>query len=113
MNLFIAIILEGQLQATQQQEARISEAARDSFVKAWTKYDPDASGFIKVDDLPEMILDLVEEEYYMRKRTGTKKSAIMFNFTNYPEVKVLMKVRRNIPLSNVEQYINSNKRVQD
>ena len=60
-----------------------------------------------------MILDLVEEEYYMRKRIGTKKSAIMFNLTGYPEVKVLMKIRRNITLSSVEQFINSNTRVQD
>ena len=105
LNLFIAIILEGQLQATQQLEARISELTRNSFVKAWTKYDPDASGFIKVDDLQEMILDLTEEEYHMKKRSGDKKGRVMFNFTGYPEVKVLMKVKRNIPLSSVEAYM--------
>ena len=67
LNLFIAIILEGQSLATQQQEARVSESTRQSFIKAWTKYDPDASGFIKVDNLSNIIIDLAHEEYKMRK----------------------------------------------
>ena len=49
----------------------------------------------------------------MKKRSGDKKGRVMFNFTGYPEVKVLMKVKRNIPLSSVEAYMQSNTRVQD
>jgi len=63
LNLFIAIILEGQLQATQQQEARVGEPARQAYQKAWMKYDPDATGMIKIDDLKELIYDLALEEY--------------------------------------------------
>ena len=80
-------------------------------MKAWTKYDPDATGFIKVDDLPQMILDLTEVEYYIRKRTMRKKGTVMFNFTCYPEVKVLMKVSRDIPLSQVESFLHANKKL--
>ena len=63
LNLFIAIILEGQSLATQQQDARVSESTRQSFIKAWTKYDPDATGFVKVDDLSNIIINLAYEEY--------------------------------------------------
>ena len=52
----------------------MSEETRRSFIKAWTKYDSEASGFIKVDDLSEMILDLAEEEYLARKAQIIKKS---------------------------------------
>ena len=52
------------------QEARVSDSTREKFVKAWMKYDPDATGFIKVDDLPEMILDLAEEEYHIKNSTN-------------------------------------------
>ena len=63
LNLFIAIILEGQSLATQQQDARVSESTRQSFIKEWSKYDPDASGFVKVDDLSNIIINLAYEEY--------------------------------------------------
>ena len=35
----------------------------------------------------------------------------MFNLTAYPEVKVLMKVTRNVALSPVEEYIKTNEQV--
>ena len=62
LNLFIAIILEGQLQATQQQDLRVTEQARNHFNKRWTEYDPDASGMIAIDDLSKLIMDLVFDE---------------------------------------------------
>ena len=80
-------------------------------MKAWTKYDPDATGFIRVDDLPKLIFDLTEDEYHMRKRTKRKKGTVMFNFTCYPEVKILMKINKAIPLSKMEAYLRANKRL--
>ena len=62
LNLFIAIILEGQLQATQQQETRVTEATRALFTRTWSKYDPKAKGMIKIEDLPKLIMDLVVNE---------------------------------------------------
>lgn len=111
LNLFIAIILEGQLLATQQNEARVSEDTRFAFTSAWTKYDPNASGLIKVDDLPELIFDLAQIEYMQRKESMSKRAHFMFNLTAYPEVKVLMKVTRSVALSPVEEYIKTNQQV--
>ena len=41
----------------------------------------------------------------------SKKAHFMFNLTAYPEVKVLMKVTRNVALSPVEEYIKTNPQV--
>ena len=85
------------------QEVRVSDTTREKFIKAWMKYDPDATGFIKVNDLPEMILDLTEEEYHIKLKDGTSDNSLtVFNFTNYPELKILMKVVRNKPLVGIE-----------
>ena len=105
LNLFIAIILEGQLMATQQQEARVNEQTRDEFIRAWVKYDPDATGFIKVENMGELILDLALEEHQRKAEMLIKKKEYMFNFTTYPEISVLMKIRGQLPLTGVESYV--------
>ena len=73
LNLFIAIILEGQLQASEQQGARVTEQTRQAFTSSWMKYDPDATGFIKVTDLPEVILDLAHQEHKFMSEMIIKK----------------------------------------
>ena len=112
LNLFVAIILEGQLQATQQQEARVGEDSRLAFQKAWTKYDPDATGFISVDNLAELTLDLAQEEYLLRKKPEFKtKKYVMFNFTKRIEVKVHMKLKRDLNLNADEKLAKQNERI--
>jgi hypothetical protein len=44
-----------------------------AFVQAWTRYDPEATGMIKIDNLIELIMDLVEEELSMLKKDKKKK----------------------------------------
>ena len=102
LNLFIAIILEGQLQASQQQGARVTEQTRQAFTSSWMKYDPDATGFIKVTDLSEMILDLAHQEHQFMSEMLIKKKQTMFNLTTYPEVNLLMKINKGLPMSEVE-----------
>lgn len=83
LNLFIAIILEGQLQATQQQESKVTEATRALFTRTWSKYDPKAKGMIKIEDLPKLIMDLVVDEltYVDRLQLLQNKGQIGFNFS--------------------------------
>ena len=44
------------------------------FQQIWTKYDPKASGFIRINDLPNLIMDLLVEEFKESEKnvvTGT------------------------------------------
>lgn len=62
LNLFIAIILEAFLKQLSDEEQQIQPETIEEFVLLWQKYDPDASGMIKLDDLENLVLDMVEKE---------------------------------------------------
>lgn len=62
LNLFIAIILEGFQNSSFDEDIRIKEDTLDQFKKAWMKYDPNGSGFIKVQDFSDLILDIIQIE---------------------------------------------------
>ena len=49
--MFIAIILEGFDEWTDEEHHRVKQADINSFIENWQYFDPLASGFIKVDDL--------------------------------------------------------------
>lgn len=44
------------------EEQQIQPETIEEFVLLWQKYDPDASGMIKLDDLENLVLDMVEKE---------------------------------------------------
>ncbi len=48
VNLFIAIIIDGFLGQSNQFELPIEQYSLYEFVKIWTKYDSEASGFIRI-----------------------------------------------------------------
>lgn len=55
LNLFIAIILNGYFETRDQARKELNAEALEKFVNAWSDYDPDATGYIKVSDFPEMM----------------------------------------------------------
>lgn len=75
------------------------------------KYDPLALGFIKIDDLPEMILDMAHEEHETKTERLMSNKELWFNLTAYSEVRVLMKIRHGLPLTEIESYVQQHKRV--
>lgn len=110
LNLFIAIILEGQIQATQQQETRVNEATRASFTRHWSKYDPKAKGMIMIDDLQYLIMDLVQEE--LSSTDGgqpllQQKGRIGFNLSQHKQLRIITKIKREMKLEVQEEQIKS------
>ena len=77
------------------------------------KYDPDATGFIKVENMGDLILDLAHEEHQRKAEMLIKSKEYMFNFTTYPEISVLMKIREQLPLTGVESYVRDSPNVKD
>ena len=55
----------------------------EEFCNHWAKYDPDATGFILIKDLDDLILGLVEQEIDILKRrilhNQPKEESILFN----------------------------------
>ena len=83
LNLFIAIILEGFAQSEQEQSIRISRDHIELFQKLWTKYDPDATGFIPVKCLRDLVLDLTYEEVLLKESSREdENSKVIFNFSS-------------------------------
>ena len=60
LNLFIAIILQG-FEDTQNKDNRLfNQQTLDNFRDVWAKYDPDATTFIKISKIKDLLLDLGE-----------------------------------------------------
>jgi hypothetical protein len=63
LNLFIAIILEGFDDSKQDMDIRIDEKMIKAFQEAWSQHgDPNATGFIPVQSLRPLILQLIEKK---------------------------------------------------
>ena len=67
LNLFIAIILEAFAKSQLEQNIRINEETIEAFQKTWRKFDPDATGMIKIDDLMGLVVDLTAKEFVVKK----------------------------------------------
>ena len=58
INMYIAIILENYVTVHEQEEIGITEDDFEDFYIAWEKYDPYATQFIKLEDLPRFVSEL-------------------------------------------------------
>ena len=66
-NLFTAIILEGFSKELLNETQRLKPETLLQFQLFWQKYDPDATGMIRLDDLEQLILDLTELEMNLQR----------------------------------------------
>jgi len=58
LNLFVAIILDGYSE-TQNQESRIfNNDCLAHFIEVWSEFDPEATGFIKINKFHEFLTEL-------------------------------------------------------
>ena len=60
MNLFIAIIIDAFLGQTDHFQLPIQKYSIQEYVQIWSKYDPEATGFIEIKDLEDFIEDLTK-----------------------------------------------------
>ena len=60
LNLFIAIILNGYFETRDQSRKELNSDALDKFALAWSYFDPDGTGYIKVSDLPAVMFAMGE-----------------------------------------------------
>ena len=56
LNLFIAIILQGFDETSQREKTQFNSDTMDNFREVWSRFDPDATTFIKTSELPELLL---------------------------------------------------------
>jgi len=59
INMFIAIILEGFENSTKDQKMQINEEVIDSYIEAWSKYDPKGTGLLPAQMLDSLVMDLI------------------------------------------------------
>ena len=59
----MAIILDGYAIAQNEEKLKRFHESIKVFQLIWTKYDPKATGFINIKDLPNLIMDLLVEEF--------------------------------------------------
>ena len=58
LNLFIAVILDGFDSVGVQERRTLNSDLLDNFQHNWTRYDSNATGFIKIFDFPKLLMDL-------------------------------------------------------
>ena len=64
LNLFIAIIIDAFMGVTEAYELPVSRSAMLEFEDIWSKeFDPEGSGFMKVDELDQLLLRLANAVY--------------------------------------------------
>ena len=62
LNLFIAIIIDAFLGHAETFSLPIQQFEINEFMRIWSYYDPDATGFIKLEDLEGLIVDLANSD---------------------------------------------------
>ena len=80
LNLFIAIILEGFSKSQQEEDIRIKEETLEEFTNVWMMFDPKATGFIEIDDLVKIVIELTELELKKAGKDVDAKNDFLFNF---------------------------------
>jgi hypothetical protein len=86
MNLFIAIILDGYFDAVDQDAQVLTPELSNSYLEAWSKFDPDALGLIPIDNLSELLFALDEplgwdESVRGNEKRQKKKVGMIYNKT--------------------------------
>lgn len=63
LNLFSAIILEGFKRELLDEQQKIQNETLEVFQSFWKKYDPEATGMISIEQIENLVLDFVDEEF--------------------------------------------------
>jgi hypothetical protein len=63
LNLFSAIILEGFKRELLDEQQKIQNETLVVFQSFWKKYDPNATGMISIEQIENLVLDFVDEEF--------------------------------------------------
>lgn len=63
LNLFSAIILEGFQRELLDEQQKIQNETLEVFQSFWKKYDPKATGMISIEQIENLVLDFVDEEF--------------------------------------------------
>ncbi len=58
LNLFIAVVLEGFSSTNKDFTSAVTNEDYKNFLEKWLDYDPDATGWLKIDDLVFFLNDL-------------------------------------------------------
>ena len=58
MNLFVAIIVESFIGRSEAFKLPVQPGDFDLFEEEWKKFDPDATGFIDIEDLDQLLINL-------------------------------------------------------
>ncbi|CDW83245.1 voltage-gated ion channel superfamily [Stylonychia lemnae] len=61
LNLFVAVILQGFSTSTDEEVLEVYKKQIEAFKKVWVKYDPNGTGYIKINDMNDLIDDVEEE----------------------------------------------------
>ena len=62
LNLFVAIVIDAFLGQTDHFNLPVQKYSLQEFVNIWSRYDPNATGFINVSDLDDFIVDLTKSQ---------------------------------------------------
>ncbi len=73
VNNFIAIILTTYHRQLVVDNQLLKPQTIEEFCNQWTKYDPDATGYILINDLQNLITDLVQREQQIENKKLLKK----------------------------------------
>ena len=114
LNLFIAIILEAFAKSQLEQNIRINEETIEAFQNAWIKFDPDATGFIKIEDLSDLVVELTAKEFEsVANNIQNDKLEILFNFRKSRVISLYTRWEKGIDLNSEELAdIGKNTRLQ-
>ena len=81
LNLFVAVVIEGFESSNDAEGLPIAEYDLEIFREFWKEYDPQGLGFIKIYDLENLILDLLQSDtsllpfknYFINEEKARKK----------------------------------------
>lgn len=62
LNLFIAIMIDAFFGQTDMAKMSVKEKTLEDFQNLWSKYDPNATGFITIKDLKRLLWDLANAD---------------------------------------------------
>lgn len=79
LNLFIAVILNGFSNSNEEESFQVFKVHIEKFKKIWCTFDPQATGFVNVTQIEEIVLKIEEEtEFIIASLSGNPKSIRTF-----------------------------------
>ena len=78
LNLFVAVILNGFTNSNEEEGFEIFKNNLIQFKRIWKSFDPDATGFIKVDSLGELVKRLEQETEFITTSLSDAKAVRNF-----------------------------------